>query len=248
MSIYDQPVRVLLVEMIDEFKSNDQIHFTTTDAVQWFGERYPKIKEGTIRAHLRRFSANDPIRLHYTPKPGEGLLFKLGPSEYRMYDPEKDPPEILPGTPIDPGTDEPDSPVQQASSEFAYERDLQSYLAKNLELIEPGLKLWEDEDSSINGIEFDAGGRRIDILAVDASGGLVVIELKVSKGYDRVVGQLLRYVAWIKKHHAEEGQPVRGVIISREISDDLRLATGLVQGVSLFEYSLSIALKPVPAM
>ena len=76
----------------------------------------------------------------------------------------------------------------------------------------------------------------------------MVIELKVSKGYDRVVGQLLRYVAWIKKHHAEEGQPVRGVIISREISDDLRLATGLVQGVSLFEYSLSIALKPVPAM
>ena len=249
MPIYDQPVRVLLADMIEEFKSSGQFQFGTSDAIAWFNERYPKIKEGTIRAHLRRFSANDPIRLHYTPKPGEGLLFKLGVSEYRMYDPQKDPPEILPGDSTRANdADESDTPVEQVSSEFAYERDLQSYLAKNLDLIEPGLKLWVDEDSSINGIEFDAGGRRIDILAIDAKGGLVVIELKVSKGYDRVIGQLLRYMAWIKKHHADDGQSVRGVIVSRLISDDLRLATGPIQGVSLFEYSLSIALTPVSTL
>jgi hypothetical protein len=51
-------------------------------------------------------------------------------------------------------------------------------------LIEPGLTLFQDED--ISGLEYPAGGgRRIDILAKDSSGGFVVLELKVEKGYDR---------------------------------------------------------------
>jgi RecB family endonuclease NucS len=81
-----------------------------------------------------------------------------------------------------------------ASGEFAYERDLQNYLAKNLHRVEPGLRLYEEDE--ISGIEFPVGGRFIDILAVDNQGNYVIIELKVSKvsrGYDRVIGQLLRY-------------------------------------------------------
>jgi len=78
--------------------------------------------------------------------------------------------------------------------EFAHEKDLQRFLAKNLELIESGLQLYkDDEDDQITGLEFPAGDRFIDILAADKSNNYVVIELKVSKGYDRVVGQLLRY-------------------------------------------------------
>ena len=73
-----------------------------------------------------------------------------------------------------------------------------------------------------------------------------MIELKVSRGYDRTVGQLLRYVSWIKKNHAEPGQNVRGVIIAKQISEDLRLACSEVPGVSLFEYELSVKVKRIP--
>jgi len=136
-------------------------------------------------------------------------------------------------------------PVMPSSwySEFAYESDLRDFLAKNLSLIEPGLQLYQDE--GITGIEFPAGGRFIDILAVDADKRLLVIELKVSRGYDRVIGQLLRYMAWIEKNHAEPGQEVRGVIVAREISDDLRLACAYLPTVSLYEYELSVSLKKV---
>ncbi|WP_137896537.1 endonuclease NucS domain-containing protein [Ramlibacter sp. 2FC] len=89
------------------------------------------------------------------------------------------------------------------------------------------------------------GGHFIDILAVDSAGGYVVIELKVSKGYDRVVGQLLRYISWIKKNHAGPGQRVRGIIIAKQISDDLRLACAEVPSVSLYEYALSVTVKHV---
>lgn len=114
---------------------------------------------------------------------------------------------------------------------------------KNLSLIEPGLVLYEDE--GINGIEYPAGGRFIDILAVDSANNLVVIELKVSRRYDRVVGQTLRYMGWIEENLAEENQLVRGIIIAPEISKDLILACSRVPDVQLFEYALSVSLTQV---
>jgi RecB family endonuclease NucS len=130
------------------------------------------------------------------------------------------------------------SPVQ-----FAYETDLRNFLSKNLNLIESGLSLYNDE--GINGIEFPACGRFIDLLAVSIENDLVVIELKVSRGYDRVVGQLLRYVGWIKENLAEGDQRVRGVIVARSISEDLQLACGGLPDISLFEYELSVQLSRV---
>ena len=108
-------------------------------------------------------------------------------------------------------------------------------------VIEAELKPYEDE--GIKGIEFPVGGRFIDILAVDPTGKLVVIKLKISKGYDRIVGQLMRYMVWILKNQAEPNQQVRGIIVVREISEDLKLTCSLLPDVHLFEYELSLTLK-----
>ena len=130
--------------------------------------------------------------------------------------------------------------------EFAYEKDLQNFLAKNLDQIEPGLKLYEDGEG-VNGVEFPVGNRFIDLLAVDIENNYVVIELKVSKGYDKVIGQLLRYIGWIEKHQAEGDQTVRGIIIAKEISEDLQLATLRTPGIRLYEYDLSVSLRKIAA-
>ena len=99
------------------------------------------------------------------------------------------------------------------------------------------------EEEGVTGVEFPAGNRFIDILALDKNSDYVVIELKVSRGHDRVVGQLLTYMAWIAQNQAAELQRVRGVIVAREISADLRLACSMIQSVELFEYSLSVSLR-----
>ncbi|MCY7393515.1 MAG: endonuclease NucS, partial [Leptolyngbyaceae cyanobacterium CAN_BIN12] len=88
-------------------------------------------------------------------------------------------------------------------------------------------------------------GRFIDILAVDSKKDFVVIELKLSRGYDRAIGQLLRYMAWIQKNQADSGQKVRGIIVARGISEDLLLACSLMPNIHLFEYELSLLLKQV---
>jgi len=129
------------------------------------------------------------------------------------------------------------------SSQFGFEKDLQNFLVKNLHLIEPNLKLYESE--GITGVEYPVGNRFIDILAIAESNELVVIELKVSKGYDRVIGQLLRYMAWIEKNLADEEQKVRGVIIAKQISEDLKLACSKIGDVKLMEYELSVKLRMI---
>jgi endonuclease len=215
--------------------------------LQWFQEHYPKIKEGTILAHLTKMSTNVHSRIHNNVNPDgeDDLFYRIDPSRYRLYNAANDPPPIYTAdtvTDIKTGISDEDG-TDKPTSEFAYEKDLQNFLSKNLSVIEPGLKLYEDD--GINGIEFDVGGRYIDILALDNNNNYVVIELKVSRGYDRVVGQILRYMAWIEKNQIDPGQSVRGIIIAKGITDDLRLATSRVKDIDLFEYELSVSLKKV---
>lgn len=251
MALYSKPVRILMKEMANELAKEPEAVFTKHDAISWFAQKYPKIKVGTVTAHLIRLSTNARSRPYYSAKAGEDdVLYQIDGSHYRHYRPSQDPSPIYGGAAatessiVSEGEDE-DHVTESSSTngEFAYETDLRNYLAKNLNVLGPGLRVYEDE--GITGIEFPVGGRFIDILAVDSEGGLVIIELKVSRGYDRVVGQLMRYLAWVKKNLAEPGQKVRGVIVAREISEDLLLACSMVPDVGLFEYELSLSLKRV---
>lgn len=248
MAIYSMPVRELMKDyMSPALAVSEDTVFTKQQALEWFAKNYPKIKAGTITAHLVRLSTNAKSRLHYSAKPNEDdVFFQIDGSHYRLYQPKQDPPPIRVETTISNGIQENENEAQidsESTDQFAYEKDLQNFLVKNLNLLEPGLRLYEDE--GIKGIEFPAGGRFIDILALDTNDSLVVIELKVSKGYDRVVGQLMRYMAWIGENQADVNQQVRGIIVARDISKDLILATSLLKGVQLFEYQLSISLKQI---
>ncbi len=244
MPIYEKPVRLLMRDMVNELGIAKGQILAKEQVLSWFNKRYPKIKEGTITAHLIRLSTNASSRVHYSAKQGEDdMFFQLDGGHFRLYDSATDPLPISTVTKPTDGAGPVEIPESEGTTEVAYERDLQNFLVKNLSLLEPGLRLYEEE--GITGIEFPSGGRSIDILAVDAQNNYVVIELKVSRGYDRVVGQLLRYMAWIKKNLAEETQKVRGIIVAREISEDLLLACSSVPQMEPFEYELSVSLRRV---
>ncbi len=241
---YNKPAYDLVKDMVtNDLKPAKGDVITRDQVVERFAKQYSKIKESTIGCCFVRLSTNAPSRYHYGAKPTDDLLYQLDGSRFRLYDPERDP-QPLYGPPT-PSRRPPIDDVQEPPGEFAYETDLRNYLAKNLGLLEPGLRLYRDEEAGTSGIEFPAGGRFIDILAVDSRGGYVVIELKVSRGYDRVVGQLLRYMAWTAENHADPAQPVRGVIVARDISEDLTLACSGLSAVTLFEYDLSVQVRKV---
>lgn len=253
MAIYSKPVHQIMKEdMVEALQLKDGMTFTRQQAINWFAHYFPKIKSGTISAHLIRLSTNAQSRTHYNAKPfDDDVFYQQDNGHYRLFDSSTDPAPIRKrGEAVDEDNqlvieknEEGIRETAQGSDEFAYEADLKNYLAKNLHVIESGLRLYEEE--GINGIEFPVGGRFVDILALDADDNYVVIELKVSRGYDRVVGQLLRYMAWITKNHAEQDQKVRGIIVAREISEDLRLVCMIMTDVRLFEYQLSLVVNPV---
>jgi hypothetical protein len=127
------------------------------------------------------------------------------------------------------------------SLEFALEAHLRDFLARNLELIEPGLQLHSIPENP--GIEFPVDGGRIDLLAVDRSGKYVVIELKLSQGRNKTLGQILYYMGWIDQNLGKG--PCRGLIIASEITDDLSIAVGRVPGISLAKYRMSFAIEAI---
>jgi len=138
-------------------------------------------------------------------------------------------------------TDQEDGLAEEAISfQFALEAHLRDFLARNLNQIEPGLRLYDHGGKS--GIEFALEGGRIDILAVDRSGAFVVIELKLSQGRNKALGQLLYYMGWIDQHLGN-GQ-CRGVVIANEISEELAIAVARVPGVKLFRYNMNFSLEP----
>lgn len=251
MPKYDKPVRLLLKDFVTKHSIVTGQIISRDQVISWFRENYPKIKLGTISAHFLKMSTNAPSRIHYSVSliGEDDLFYQIDGSHFRLYEKEKDPPPIYvkPLIEIDNVrqavlSDVIDEEISQSTG-FAYESDLRDFLAKNLTLIEVGLRLYQDE--GISGVEFPVGGRFVDILAIDKLNNYVVIELKVSKGYDRVIGQLLRYMAWIDTNQAEPTQNVRGIIIAREISGDLHLAASKIPDVELFEYDLSVSLRKV---
>ena len=256
MPIYDQPTRVLMHKFAEQKLTPGQV-FSRKDAIGWFSEHYPDIKSNTVGMHVDGMSVNSPNRRHHPsikPDAGFDLFFKLGPQEFRLWDRDRDPApryktdldaEIGKGVAdSDESADSPPGNDDAGSRKFAFERDLQNYLVQNLGLLEHGLKLYEDEDGAFTGVEFPAGQRYIDILAVGTDGAYVVIETKVSRAYDRVVGQILRYMGWVKENLAGDAL-VRGVIVASEISNDLILATSSVEDIRLVEYEISFSLKAV---
>jgi RecB family endonuclease NucS len=107
--------------------------------------------------------------------------------------------------------------------------------------VEPGLRLYQKGDQKA--VEFPVDDGRIDILALDTAGRFVVFELKLARGRNKALGQLLYYMGWVDKHLGKG--PCRGIIVAKEITDDLVLAVQRVQDVALFRYTLSVSVERV---
>lgn len=246
MALYEKSVKLLFRDMIKDLGIKKGDVLVREKINSWFNQKYPLIKSGTISAHLLKLSINAPSRIHYSVDQNgkDDLFFQIDSKKFRLYDAASDPDPIYSKQAKDDESKAQKKGAEEDNgNEFAYEKDLQNFLAKNLSSIESGLSLYIEEE--ISGIEFPAGNRFIDILATDKDLNYVVIELKVSRGYDKVVGQILRYMAWIRKNHAEENQKVRGIIIAREISNDLILACSETTNVELYEYNLSVSLNKI---
>ena len=105
-------------------------------------------------------------------------------------------------------------------------------------MVEPGLKLFVDESSN-RGRQYPTDVGTIDLLFVRPNGDMVVIELKRFRGSDEVVGQISRYIGWIK-HHVAYYKNVYGVIITHQYDSKLKYAVEGNEKLTLKYYRIHI--------
>ncbi len=134
------------------------------------------------------------------------------------------------------------------STEFALEKYLEEFIVSNFnKIFGAKLNLYTDPVEKVVGQQFNTDVGIIDILAQEPNNGdYVIIELKKGQASDKVVGQTLRYMGWVKENLADGGQGVKGVIICHEQDERLSYAVKMVPGISLKFYEVSFSLKDAP--
>jgi hypothetical protein len=100
------------------------------------------------------------------------------------------------------------------------EKGLEEAIKPNLEKL--GLKLADREIQQQ--FYMGPGVGRSDLICVDNKGDLVVVELKRGYSSDAVVGQILRYIGYVRENVAKPEQKVHGSIITGAYDESLRLA------------------------
>ena len=237
---------------------------TYSELKQYLWSQYSDLNETTLNCQIICCSVNLPSRVHYSDnkKPRvctseHDFLYNTGRGRVAQYDPEQH------GRwEIHQGADGALSVriLQEALSEsgvtptetdeqggiFALESHLRDYLAKNLSSnsdFGAPLTVYISQDGR-DGVEFQTDVGPIDILATTPNGEFHIFELKLGRGSDAALGQILRYMGWVSQHLAS-GKPVFGVILAAEISEKLRYAVTQVPNVRLMEYELRLVVRPI---
>jgi restriction system protein len=130
---------------------------------------------------------------------------------------------------------------------FVLEKYLEDFVVSNFEMIFRGkLKIYQDAEGN-DGQQYSTEIGPIDILALEPkSNSFVVIELKKGRPADQVVGQILRYMGWVKRNLCKEGQAVRGMIVCRDPDAKLSYALEMTSTIEIRYYSVSFKLTETP--
>jgi len=130
-------------------------------------------------------------------------------------------------------------------SAFALEEHLEAFLVKNWDKtpLSKEFAIFEEEGEQV-GQQYSTDAGIIDILAVSRDKKrILIIELKRGRVSDVVVGQVLRYMGYVREQIAEANQTVEGVIIGLEDDQKLKWAISSVPAISFYRYKIDFKLE-----
>lgn len=213
----------LVCEIVGDYCYQPNQVLPHSRAVKWYSIKIPKVSMSpSLQRTLCSSGTYSSIREEFIPEI-EKLL--SGQSTRHLLNPDLD------------------------SSSFAFERHLEDFLVQNWEQTELGKKydLYEDEDEDgrrIIGKQIPTDTGRIDILAISKDKTeFLVIELKNNKASDQAVGQVQRYMGYVKSVLANPSQKVSGLIVALEDDLSIRRALTVTQNIEFWRYEVSFKLS-----
>lgn len=135
-------------------------------------------------------------------------------------------------------------PTVEDPTVFALEKYLEEFLVTNWASTELG-KLYDifQEGGEIVGQQYQTDTGPIDILAISKDKKeILVVELKRGRASDNVVGQIQRYMGYVKEELAEDNQIVKGAIIALEDDLKIRRALSVTNNIEFYKYQVSFKL------
>ena len=136
------------------------------------------------------------------------------------------------------------TPDVEDASAFALEKHLEDFLVKNWKQTSLG-KNYDiyEEDGELVGQQYPSDTGPIDILAISKDKKtMLVIELKRGRTSDVVVGQVQRYMGYVKEELLEQNQTVKGLIIGLEADNKLKRALSVCQNIEFYRYQIDFKL------
>ncbi len=113
---------------------------------------------------------------------------------------------------------------------------LRALLADQPELLEPGLRVYQDEAGAAVGVAYATGVGEIDLLATDARGSLVAVVVAEKGCSDEdLVAEVLQRVGWLRKHLCDGRQQVRAIVLVEEPPASLPYAAAAVADTVVFK-------------
>ncbi|MBN1153284.1 DUF1016 family protein [candidate division KSB1 bacterium] len=141
--------------------------------------------------------------------------------------------------------DTPNNDVAFTDTKFGLEKYLHEFLLENWQNLDIS-KEWAllEKDDEIVGSEYKTDVGRIDLLAHHVTKPeWLVIELKRNQAVDTTVGQVLRYMGWVKKNLANSDEKVKGLIVAKEGEMTLNYALSQINNVSVKRYNVQFELS-----
>ncbi len=138
-------------------------------------------------------------------------------------------------------------PPPDNEQRFGLERHLHDFLFDNWDKTELGKEwgLYTEDGDPESAYEYPTDVGNIDVLAKHRKEARwLVVELKRGQTSDDTVGQILRYIGWVRQHLAKTKEKIEGLIIARSVDKNLRYAVSEVPHVKLMEYRVSFHLHP----
>jgi restriction system protein len=127
---------------------------------------------------------------------------------------------------------------------FAMEKHLESFLVANWNqtLLAKDYSIYEEDGEPV-GQQYATDAGPIDVLAISKDKKrLLVVELKRGRASDVVVGQVLRYMGFVREQIAEDDQVVEGAVIALDDDQRMRWALLSVPSISFYRYQISFKL------
>jgi hypothetical protein len=127
---------------------------------------------------------------------------------------------------------------------FALEKHLEDFIVKNWNSTDLGkdYDIYE-EDGEVVGKQYQTETGPLDILAISKDKKeFLVIELKKGRASDQVIGQLKRYMGYIKSKLAVNDEIVKGCIIALKEDSNLKYALMASPDVEFYKYQVNFSL------